>query len=270
MATVLYGHLENITAGEDITAPALIRIDPTDGLAYLASAATATNPAQALVLTSIANGASGQAYWSGIIEWPTALTPGGAMYLSSTAGEITESKPANAQQVGYVTKNGMLVLAVGGFAPTVPPAASSFTVISADVANSNVVANTIQDVTGLSFAVTSGNTYWFRFVIDYTAAATTTGSRWSINGPSVTRLSYSSRYALAATTQTQNHGRTSYDSPAASNATSAATAGNIAIIEGFITPSASGTVIARFASEVTLSAITAKAGSFVEYKQVSP
>lgn len=46
-------------------------------------------------------------------------------------------------------------------------------------------------------------------------------------------------------------------------------AGNIATIEGYISPSANGTVIARFASEVASSAITAKAGSFVEFMQVA-
>lgn len=43
---------------------------------------------------------------------------------------------------------------------------------------------------------------------------------------------------------------------------------NIAIMEGLITPSANGTVVARFASEVSASAIVAKAGSTVFYQQV--
>jgi len=67
---------------------------------------------------------------------------------------------------------------------------------------------------------------------------------------------------------TFNGGLTSYDLPAASNATSATTAGNIAIVEGFIQPSANGTVIARFASEIASSAIVAKAGSVCYYQQI--
>lgn len=152
----------------------------------------------------------------------------------------------------------------------------SATVLANDVANANAVANTIADVTGLSFAVTSGNTYWFRFSIWYTSAATTTGSRWSINGPANTLLTYRTSNGLSASgtagtdvmTEINN---AAFDTPAASNATSStATAGqaNMAIIEGIITPSADGTVIARFASEVTVSAITAKAGSVVFYQQV--
>lgn len=136
--------------------------------------------------------------------------------------------------------------------------------LASDVTNNNVSANTIADVTGLSFSVTAGETYWFEFVIAYTAAATTTGSRWSINGPgSPTLLNYRSEYTLTATSMTVNSA-TAYDTPAASNATSL-TAGNVATVWGIITPSGNGTVIARFASEVSSSAIVAKAGSFLRW-----
>jgi len=147
------------------------------------------------------------------------------------------------------------------------PAASGIqqVVLGSDVTNNNATLNTIADVTGLSFAVVTG-TYWFRFVIDYTSAATTTGSRWSISGPTTSRLVYESRYTLTATTQTLNI-LTAYDSPAASNASSL-TAGNVATIEGYATFTAPGTLKARFASEVANSAIVAKAGSQVQYVKV--
>lgn len=151
------------------------------------------------------------------------------------------------------------------------PTTSGFQVgiLAADVTNNNATANTIADVTGLSFAVLSGRYYWFRFVIDYTAAAGTTGSRWSITGPTTTRLAYRSSYSLTTTTETVNSGLNAYDLPAAANATSPSTAGNIAVIEGYIQPSADGTVIARFASEISSSAIVAKRGSIVEYMDVT-
>lgn len=142
------------------------------------------------------------------------------------------------------------------------------TILGSDVANAEAGANTITDVTGLSFAVTSGLMYWFRFVIPYTSAAATTGSRWSISGPgSPTFLAYRSTYTLSTTADTTNFA-TAYDLPAASNASSIA-AGNLAVIEGYIRPSANGNIIARFASEITVSAITAKAGAIVFYQQVA-
>jgi hypothetical protein len=137
--------------------------------------------------------------------------------------------------------------------------------LSADVTNNNAVANTMANVTGLSFSVTAGTTYRFYALVLYTSAATTTGSRWSVSGPAApTLLSYTSHYPLTATTQTTNNA-SAYDIPAASNTSSASTAGNIATIEGVVTPSASGTFTVRFASEVANSAITAKAGSTLEW-----
>lgn len=132
-----------------------------------------------------------------------------------------------------------------------------------DVVNNNASANTIADVTGLQFPVEAGKTYSFRFLIPYTAAATTTGSRWSLNGPAFDLLAFRSQYALTATTETTNYA-SAYDAPAGANATSLA-AGNVAIIEGVIKASAAGNVVARFASEVSSSAITAKAGANVTW-----
>lgn len=139
-------------------------------------------------------------------------------------------------------------------------------ILGSDVINAHATPNTIADVTGLSFAVVAGEMYWFKFNIFYTAAATTTGSRWSINGPgSPTKFIFNSEYSLAATTTTRNANNLTYDLVAASNATSGATGHNQVIMEGWIEPSSNGTVIARFASEVTVSAITAKAGSLLQY-----
>ena len=139
------------------------------------------------------------------------------------------------------------------------PISSTMQVVTlgSDQVNNNATANTMQDVTGLSFAVTAGNRYYFKFVINYSSAATTTGSRWSINGPSLT-----------TTTSTRNATVVGYDLPAASSASSAQLLGNNAIIEGYIIPAADGTVIARFASEVLSSAITAKAGSVLYWQQL--
>lgn len=144
-------------------------------------------------------------------------------------------------------------------------------ILTADATNNNGTPNTIQDVTGLQFPVVIGGHYWFRFSISYTAAATTTGSRWSVNGPTIGAdgLMYSSRYSLTATTTTTNDGLSAYDAPAASNATSATTGSNQAIIEGFLHAGATGNVVARFASEVAASAIVAKANmSLVEYRRL--
>lgn len=142
--------------------------------------------------------------------------------------------------------------------------------LTADVTNNNATANTLQDVTGLSFAVTNGKLYEFTFQVIYTAAATTTGSRWTISGPTATYLNYTSEYSLTTTTTTRNALLQAYDQPAAANATSAATGSNWALLYGVIQPSADGTVQLRFASEVASSAIVAKINSFLRYRQITP
>lgn len=138
-----------------------------------------------------------------------------------------------------------------------------------DVINNNATANTLADVTGLSFDVSANTTYQFRFVIVYSSAATTTGSRWTINGPATTHMSYRSQYPTSATAVTINT-LAAYNSPSGANASSLTT-NNRCVIEGEIRPSASGTVIARFASEISSSAITAVASgrSYVEYQIIN-
>lgn len=132
--------------------------------------------------------------------------------------------------------------------------------LGADVTNSTT---TIANVTGLSFAVVANTTYRFYIIIPYTAAATTTGSRWTLTAPANTIFSYTSKYTLTATTQTVNYASAN-DIPAAANASSL-TVGNLCIIEGVVRPSANGTVQVRFGSEVAASAIVAKAGATIEH-----
>ena len=149
--------------------------------------------------------------------------------------------------------------------PTATLGVGTLLMTTQDVANS--AADTLADITGLSFAVTAGQVYRFRAVIPYTSAATTTGSRWTINGPSMTHISYTSRYTLTASTETFGY-YTALQQPAAANASSLTT-GNVAVVEGFFKPSASGTAAIQFASEVGASAITALAGATLEYVRVA-
>lgn len=163
----------------------------------------------------------------------------------------------------FFNANGMPKVAqsIGALSPAVNTL--NLVVLASDVTNNNGSANTLQDITGLSFAVNSGETYWFRATIDYTAAATTTGSRWTINGPAMSRVVYAQTSTLTATTQQIGY-QTALQMPAASSASSL-TAGNIAVVEGSLTPSVSGTVQMQFASEISASAIVAKAGSTLQW-----
>lgn len=145
----------------------------------------------------------------------------------------------------------------------------STVVLSSDVTNNNAVANTLQDITGLTFGVTNGKTYYFRAVIKYTSAATTTGSRWTFygtGGATFDEIYERVSYPLTATTETFSY-VSAINTPASSNASSLTT-GNVAIIEGFVRATNSGSFQLQFASEVSSSAVVAKQNSILQYFQV--
>jgi len=192
---------------------------------------------------------------------------------NSTQRTITKVTLDVGERLEYAEGKGWTAYAISGASKVLNTWSAPITglqsvVLGSDVTNNNATANTIADVTGLSFSVTAGNKYWFRFIIPYTSAATTTGSRWSITGPAApTLLNYTSHYTLTATSETVNSA-TAYDTPSGASASSL-TAGHVAILEGILVPSANGTVIARFASEVSSSAVVAKAGAVCYYQQVA-
>jgi hypothetical protein len=189
-----------------------------------------------------------------VILFVITLSPGWALYYDEGNGFVViDNTGRRAQNLS---------------ANSVSPSVNSLNtiVLASDVTNNNAVANTLQDVTGLSFAVTAGEAYWFRAQIPYTAAATTTGSRWTLSGPAITSSSYRADYTLTNTTRTIND-LTTFGLPSAANASSL-TAGNTAIVEGIASFSASGTLQIQFASEVASSAIVAKAGAILQWMRV--
>lgn len=147
--------------------------------------------------------------------------------------------------------------------PTTSGSSPLISMLAGDVSTNNTLA----DVTGLSFPVTAGKTYYFKFMCPYEINSTARGSRWTINGPAFSFLSYYSQYSptTGGADFFRNLNVVAYDTAVATGS-STATTGNIAIIEGVITPSASGNVIARFSTDATAGGtLTCKAGSTVTY-----
>lgn len=136
-------------------------------------------------------------------------------------------------------------------------------VLASDVINNNAIGNTLENLTGLSFSVQAGIAYRFYATIPYTSTSQNNGSRWTINTPTTTFLSYTSRYTLSATSETINYLSTP-NAPSSCNNNSN-TGGNLAVIQGMIIPSANGTVQVRFASQTGGQPITAKAGASLEW-----
>jgi len=195
--------------------------------------------------------------------------------LNGTEFILWKGVLASGERLQYTDNGGWQVFTIAGapkvsqYLGTQTPAATTMTTVvtTEDTVNNNATLNTLKDVTGASFAVESGNVYYFEITVRYTSAATGTGSRWTLNGPAnPTYLAYRSEYTLAATTTTVNTA-VAYAIPAACNASSL-TAGNVATLWGFIQPSQNGTVQVQFASETANVAITAKAGSIVKWQRI--
>lgn len=145
----------------------------------------------------------------------------------------------------------------------------SIATLTGDVVNDDATANTLKDITGpddsLAFAVEANATYEFEFVIYYAAAATTTGSRWALNGPTAPSMKVYGSQSESSAYATRSIFHNAYN--AGSVSAGSALDLNVAILRGVMGFSAAGTLIARFASEVASSAITVKSTSYVLYRK---
>jgi hypothetical protein len=202
-------------------------------------------------------------------------------YLTLAAQLIWRPNPAAGQQRSQVIESFYLDNTIWKGSETFPSTGTAIEatsnplfipnaiMLASDFVNSLSTANLITNITGLAAALQAGSWYHFRAVIRYVSVATATGLRFSVNGPAFTAgdLSYRSNYSLAATTQTLNEGLTSYDLPAAANATTPAT--GTAIIEGHVKPTADGDLQFRCAKTATAANLTIKAGSCIFLTRLS-
>lgn len=147
---------------------------------------------------------------------------------------------------------------------------SASNAVNSVIITSNVTVTTTAyaNVTGLQFSMTAGETYWFRFVIASTTVAGSTGYRYAVN--STATASYLSYLRIFPTGVASAVSYISKDYDSAEVATTASlTTGVIATMEGVITASTSGTLVARHATEVAASTITTRAGSLVFYQRIN-
>lgn len=141
-----------------------------------------------------------------------------------------------------------------------PPGAVSVK-LSAD--HAQFTATALGNVTGLAFPVAAGEHYHFRFVVAYRTAATTTGVKLSVSTPAASTLCATVRAIFAADGAggEWQGAITASDDAVTATGVPAANTDYLAIVEGIVVPSASGTLQLRAASEVASSAVTIRRGS---------
>lgn len=141
--------------------------------------------------------------------------------------------------------------------------------VSSDVINATT---SFADITGLTWPVESGKHYNFEAHLFHIENASTTGARFGINGPTMTAMRGSgfSVFAGSITAATFNAPTadvTAVDTSMVAVTTSSAGTPQVAlaIISGWINPSAAGTFAVRSQSEVAVAAgVTVKAGSWCQ------
>lgn len=186
---------------------------------------------------------------------------------TTTQGDMIYHNGTNNVRLAKGTGLQMMRMNSGGTAPEWFTSANDNHVeLASDV---TFTATSFANITGLSFNVTSTVNYRFYAILVYTASVATCGIRVSMTTPSTTLFSYKTSTGLSTTGSTDS----SWDNWQATtdagtvSTSSISTSGNLVILEGFIRPSASGTVQLRAAIETTTGSpsLVMKAGSSLRW-----
>lgn len=148
----------------------------------------------------------------------------------------------------------------------------SAVVTTYDQVNSDATADKLYPIVGMSFNNEKQKTYYFKAIINYTSAATTTGCRTMLDIP----LSISSSAWNVIRAMSKNPTSTTAEwiyiwTYAMTNwvpATCAATGANICVIEWFIVGNSPCNMSFWFSSEILSSAVTVKKWSILFYQEV--
>lgn len=197
--------------------------------------------------------------------------PGNSVYIVNNGTNTLQVYPASGGSIDGLGVNASYDIQIGGAmefkASSLTQWFSTSNVVKGKITLTNQVtttANAYTNVTGLSFQARAGVLYQFKATIIYSSGSTACGSGWAVSGPpSPNLVAYKSNFPLSLGTESGRAGN-DYDLPNSSTTGSAFTQGNIAVIQGFIDVSTSGTVTIRFRSETT-SGITAEPGSVLEW-----
>lgn len=131
------------------------------------------------------------------------------------------------------------------------------------VSNATTASN--ESVPGAAFPVISGRTYWCRFQVPVTVAATTTGVELALDLPAAsTVLGITSHIPSSTTAESMGTGT---DDSGRVNADTAVAAGTLGTVEGMFVAGADGSCQLRVDTDAA-AAVTVKKGAFVEYRDL--
>lgn len=148
-------------------------------------------------------------------------------------------------------------------------AVPSIVVVPSNVAVSNAALATI---TGASFSVLNGGTYYVRLYLNYNSATLTNGAGFALdcNGCTFSASTYEVTMTSTTTAVIRREGLTGEDD-FGTVGTQSLTTGNVAVLEGIVSITTNGTLRGRFINEVSTEAITVLGGrSFMYVVRLNP
>lgn len=231
--------------------------------AYYYRGASAWRAAETTANKGVANGYAGLD-GSGLV--PTAQLPGlpaawGA--ITGTLSSQTDLQNALNSKEAVANKgiaNGYAGLGADGKVPAAQLPASGGGPASCRKSGAAQTATTatLANVTGMSFSVTAGVYYHFKFLVSFRSSVATVGLKLGLTFPAVTRFSGSCRIPIAAAgAGGELQGPISASGGSVSgSAVPAINTDYCAICEGVILASANGTLQLQFAAETTGATVT--------------
>lgn len=286
--TIAVNSTQNITALSNLTTNGLIKTSGGTGALSIATAsdfpilnqnttgnaATVTTNANLTgPVTSVGNATSISANVvtnSMLAQIPTQTFKGRTTTGTGNVEDLTAAQatamltPFTSSAQGVVPASGggttNFLRADGSWAT--PSSSNSRTIVTLqnDVSNNTINLVALNE---LNINVVANKTYRFFAMIPYTNDKNNNGTRWTIDGPAASLISYSSRYSNVSN-ETVNYCN-NYLLPLSVNQNSPQTT-TIAIIQGVVTPSSNGVLQIKFAGATTGNGIiTAKAGASIEY-----
>jgi hypothetical protein len=186
------------------------------------------------------------------------------------------------EKIEYQEGNGFSVIGFnGGVKTAVENTAQTMTfpwttvILASDVTNSNATANTLEDVTGLSFSAAIG-TYWFKVITLGSVSVTNRNGGIAFNGPTFSNFGFIG-YALSGNTAINNgtsvYASSQYNALSGATLTSPVTATpansfTTHIVEGFGAFTAAGTFQVRHTCTAAGGSYTTRAGTILQYYKV--
>lgn len=173
------------------------------------------------------------------------------------------------EQVYYNENVGWVYLDANGAVKPSTAKLDSWLRVVSDVINATT---SFADITGLTVALLSGKKYMFEAHLYHVNDATTTGSRFGYNigaAPTASIVGTIDTVTPSVTASAHSAGVITARDTAVTAQTTGSASQRLAIISGFIQPSADGTFAMRCASEVAVAAgLTVKAGSWLHVREL--